>query len=82
MGRADEQVFIVLNISSVSNYIWFYVFINQIVRDYAAREILIEQLTKKINNINSRATSMKDKMYLLYIFSFFRCRVFNLHLFL
>ncbi|XP_046447259.1 structural maintenance of chromosomes protein 5-like isoform X2 [Daphnia pulex] len=34
----------------------------QIVRDYAAREILIEQLTKKINNINSRATSMKDKI--------------------
>ncbi len=71
MGRADEQVFIVVNISSVSNYISFYVFINQIVRDYAEREILIEQLAKKINNINNRATSMKDKMYSWYIFTFF-----------
>lgn len=34
----------------------------QIVRDYEEREILIQQLTQKIYNLNNRASTMKEKM--------------------
>nr|SVE82857.1 EOG090X0JQ4 [Daphnia magna] len=34
----------------------------QIVRDYEEREILIQQLTEKIYNLNNRASTMKEKI--------------------